>query len=71
MLTGQGLCRDIKGQSPWLVSRGLTTIELLILVAIVAVLLSLGTVHLLRARASGNEAAAVASLRAILAGRIW
>jgi type II secretory pathway pseudopilin PulG len=49
--------------------RGLTIIELLVLVAIVAVLLSLGTVYLLRARASGNEAAAVASLRAISAGQ--
>jgi type II secretory pathway pseudopilin PulG len=50
-------------------ARGLTIVELLILVAIVAVLLSLGAVYLLRARASGNEAAAVASLRAIAAGQ--
>ena len=42
--------------------RGLTVVELLVLIAIVSILLSLGSVHLLRARASGNEAAAVASL---------
>jgi type II secretory pathway pseudopilin PulG len=49
--------------------RGLTIIELLILVAIAAVLIALGAVQLLRARASGNEAAAIASLRAIAAGQ--
>ena len=50
--------------------RGLTIVELLVLIGIVAVLLSLGAVHLLRARASGNEAAALAALRAISAGQV-
>jgi type IV pilus assembly protein PilA len=44
---------------------GFTLVELLIVVAILAVLAAVATPSLLRARASGNEASAIASVRAI------
>jgi Tfp pilus assembly protein PilE len=49
---------------------GMTLIELLVIVVIVCILILLGTVHLLRARARGNEASAVASLRVIAMGQV-
>lgn len=44
---------------------GFTLIEMLVVVAIIAVLASMAVVHLYRARLAGNEASAIASLRAI------
>ena len=48
---------------------GFTLIELLIVVAILAILAALATPFLLAARASGNEASAIGSLRAINSGQ--
>ncbi len=44
---------------------GFTLVELLIVVAIIAAIAAIATPGLLRARISGNEASAIASLRAI------
>jgi prepilin-type N-terminal cleavage/methylation domain-containing protein len=46
-------------------SSGFTLVELLIVVAIIAAIAAIATPGLLRARISGNEASAIASLRAI------
>src|SRR3954465_366146 len=46
-------------------SNGFTLLELLIVVAVIATLAAIATPGLLRARISGNEASAIASLRAI------
>src|SRR6476619_5643590 len=46
-------------------SSGFTLVELLIVVAIIAAIAAMATPGLLRARISGNEASAIASLRAI------
>jgi type II secretory pathway pseudopilin PulG len=48
----------------------MTLIELLVMICIVCILMVLGTVHLLRARARGYEASAVASLRIIAQGQV-
>jgi type II secretory pathway pseudopilin PulG len=50
--------------------RGMTIIELIVMVCIVTVLLVIGVLHLMRARARGNEASAIASLRVIAQGQI-
>jgi prepilin-type N-terminal cleavage/methylation domain-containing protein len=46
-------------------ARGFTLIELLIVIAVIATIAAIATPGLLRARISGNEASAIASLRAI------
>jgi prepilin-type N-terminal cleavage/methylation domain-containing protein len=46
-------------------SNGFTLLELLLVVAIIAAIAAIATPGLLRARISGNEASAIASLRAI------
>lgn len=45
--------------------RGFTVVELLMVVAIIAAIAAIATPGLLRARISGNEASAIASLRSI------
>ena len=49
---------------------GFTLIELLVVVAIIAIIASIGVAQVMRARVSANEAAAMASLRAINGGQM-
>jgi prepilin-type N-terminal cleavage/methylation domain-containing protein len=52
-------CEPVKNDS------GFTLIELLIVVAIIGIIAAIGTAGLLRARMSGNEAAAIGAMRSV------
>ncbi len=59
------ICRTGSARAPRRRAAGFTLLELLIVIAIIAVIAALAIPGLLRARVSGNEASAIASLRAI------
>jgi prepilin-type N-terminal cleavage/methylation domain-containing protein len=50
--------------------RGMTLVELLVMITIACILIAIGSVQLVRARSRGNEASAVASLRVIAQGQL-